>query len=114
MNAKSISKGNPIKTLQKIRRSERGCRYASKVLHRFGAKPLRGDRVSWLRESLPRLARTALHSGNHKYAWALTKTGRELHSSDVAQPERTAPVRTTHAGQLILLVITASDLTFRR
>ncbi len=75
------------RTIQKIRQSERGCKYASEVLQRFGAKPLRDDPVSWLREWLPRLTRTARHPGNHKYAWALTKTARKFIPATLPYPK---------------------------
>lgn len=62
------------RSLQKIRRSERGCQYARELLARFGAEPLRGDPVEWLQTWLPRITRSFRHPGNHKYAWPLVKT----------------------------------------
>jgi hypothetical protein len=63
------------RALQKIRKRERGWRYAVDLLTRFGAAPPRSeeDLVSWLRLWLPRLTRPLRHHGTHKYAWSLRR-----------------------------------------
>lgn len=65
------------RTIQKIRALERGWRYGTELLERFGANPLTGDPGQWLREWLPRLTRTVRHPGNHKYAWALDRAAQK-------------------------------------
>jgi hypothetical protein len=64
------------RALQKIRAGERGWRYAVAQLEAHGATPLAGDPRAWLREQLPRVARTVRHQGNHKYAIGLARAGR--------------------------------------
>lgn len=83
------------RAIQKIRQGERGCSYASELLQRFGATPLRSDPAAWLREWLPRLTRTIRHPGNHKYAWALDKSTRKYLTS-LPYPKH-QPLFTTNA-----------------
>lgn len=63
------------RALAKIRKRERGWRYAAPLLERHGATPLgdEQDARAWLDEWLPRLCRTVKHPGNHRYAFGLTK-----------------------------------------
>lgn len=59
----------------KIRRRERGWRYASAQLVAHGAEPLREgeDSAAWLARWEGRLVRELAHPGNHKYIWAVDK-----------------------------------------
>jgi hypothetical protein len=66
------------RAIQKIRRRERGWRYAAAELERFGAVPIAGgDPVAWLALWLPALTRKVRHPGNHRYAWALDRRLRQ-------------------------------------
>ena len=62
------------RTAQKIRKGERGWKYAAAQLEAFGACPVSADpsqRSEWLAKEVKSLTRTIRHRGNHKYAWAL-------------------------------------------
>lgn len=63
----------PGRALAKIRKRDKGWRYAAGILESRGASPLgeSDDAVLWLDRWLARLTRPLQHSGNHKYAWAL-------------------------------------------
>ena len=63
------------RAISKIRSRERGWRYSSELLRRFGAAPLgeHDDARKWLAEWLPRLTRTARHPGNFAYLFGLTR-----------------------------------------
>jgi hypothetical protein len=67
------------RTLQKIRKRERGWDYASKQLVAFGATPLEDgdDAKAWLATWLPQLTRRLRHPGNHRYAWGLDRRSRK-------------------------------------
>lgn len=58
---------------QKIRRSERGWRYAVEQLVSAGAREPTGDLASWLKTAIAELA-TIRHPGNHRYAWAFGRS----------------------------------------
>lgn len=61
---------------QKVRKGERGWRYAAAQLESFGAPQAPEDaieRLRWLRDSLKLLTTSVHHKGNHKYAWALRR-----------------------------------------
>lgn len=62
----------------KIRRHERGWRYAAAILERFGAAPLSAseDAAAWLERWRAQLTRTLRHGGNHKYVWAVDRRAR--------------------------------------
>lgn len=63
---------------QKVRRRERGWRYAVEQLVAAGAPPPpAGDLEPWLKAALAGLRRVR-HPGNHKYAWALDRSARHL------------------------------------
>lgn len=64
----------PNRAQSKIRKGERGVRYAVKALVEAGARePLPGeDLAAWMREERERLTTSRAHQGNHRYAWALT------------------------------------------
>lgn len=63
---------------QKIRRGERGWRYAVEQLVSAGAPAPTGDLGSWLKTAIAALA-TVRHPGNHRYAWAFGRSeGRAL------------------------------------
>jgi len=57
---------------QKIRRQERGWRYAVEQLVAAGAPPPTTDLGAWLSTALATLA-TVRHPGNHRYAWAFRR-----------------------------------------
>jgi len=60
------------RSIQKIRRGERGWRAAANVLESFGATPAPDDseaRREWLHSALRDLTRPMRHHGCHKYAW---------------------------------------------
>lgn len=63
---------------QKIRRREKGWRYAAAALVRFGAGQLGEDEdeAAWLDLWGPRLTRPLRHPGNHRYAWGLDRAAR--------------------------------------
>jgi hypothetical protein len=62
---------------QKVRAGERGTRYVVACLVEWGAEPPESDKPSdlatWLRAWRLRLCRTVRHTGNHRYAWALSR-----------------------------------------
>jgi hypothetical protein len=59
------------RTLQKVRKQERGWEAAVELLARHGAPPFAGEPRAWLRAALAAVTRTLRHPGNHKYAWPL-------------------------------------------
>jgi hypothetical protein len=75
------------RAIQKIRHSERGWKYATGILERFGAAPIEGDPVEWLARWLPQLTRGIRHPGNHKYCWPLSATARKLMPSSAPYPK---------------------------
>ena len=66
------------RALAKIRKRDRGWRYAAGQLEQHGAEVLTeaDDPEAWLGLWLPRLTRLASHGGNLKYAWDLQRSGR--------------------------------------
>lgn len=73
---------------QKVRRRERGWRYAVGQLVDAGAPPApTGDLVEWLRLALRRLD-TVRHPGNHKYAWALQRRAHVALPESLPYPRR--------------------------
>jgi hypothetical protein len=66
------------RALTKIRKRERGHAYAEAQLVAAGAEPLEKGECpyAWLERWLPRLTTPLRHTGQHRYAWALTKAGR--------------------------------------
>jgi hypothetical protein len=67
------------RALAKIRAYDRGWRYAAALLERHGAEPLTegDDSRAWLARWIPKITRPFLHSGNHKYAFALDRRVRK-------------------------------------
>lgn len=61
------------RTLQKIRKQEKGWRPAVEQLEGWGAPAFDGDPRSWLRRVIPMITTPLRHPGNHKYAWALDR-----------------------------------------
>lgn len=63
------------RSLQKIRKRERGWKYSAGLLESFGAFELSEDEDSraWLKRWLPELTRVVRHPGNYRYAWSLDK-----------------------------------------
>lgn len=57
---------------QKVRRQERGWRYAVEQLVAAGAQPPSGDLGPWLCGAMSALV-TVRHPGNHRYAWAFSR-----------------------------------------
>lgn len=70
------------RALSKIRRRDRGWRYASAMLERHGASPLTDgeDAAAWVEHWVPRLTRPLRHGGNHRYLFPLERgrAGRAL------------------------------------
>lgn len=66
------------RALTKIRKRDRGWRYAASILEAHGAAPLGADEDAraWVAYWVSRLTRPLRHPGNHKYAWALKKRDR--------------------------------------
>lgn len=83
----------PNRAVQKIRKQQRGWRYAVGVLVANGAIAPRPDEhlPAWLERWLPRLTRRVRHPGNHKYAWALHRALRR--SLPESQPYPKADLR---------------------
>lgn len=65
----------------KIRRGERGWRYAAEQLVAHGAPPPSGDLRAWLTSSLALVTRRLRHRGNHKYLFPLTRGARSTVAS---------------------------------
>ncbi len=76
------------RAIQKIRRQERGWRYAAALLEKFGATTLDGDPVVWLSGWLPRITRAARHPGNHRYAWPLQATTAKTMPASLPYPKQ--------------------------
>lgn len=78
---------------QKIRRQERGWRYAVEQLVSAGAPPLVGEPGDWLKVALASLRRVK-HPGNHRYAWAFSRRERRaLEPRGLSYPKRAEPTR---------------------
>jgi hypothetical protein len=77
------------RAMAKIRKREKGWRYASAVLERHGAEPLREDEdaAAWLRRWVGRLTRPLRHHGNLKYAWALFPRDRRRLPASLPYPK---------------------------
>lgn len=64
------------RSIQKIRKAERGWRSAAAVLENLGALHAPEEpepRLNWLHSALSGLTRPVRHHSCHKYAWALTR-----------------------------------------
>lgn len=64
------------RSLQKIRKLERGWKYSAGLLENYGAEPLEKSFLSardWLKRWLPFLTTTVRHPGNYRYAWSLER-----------------------------------------
>ena len=72
---------------QKIRKQERGWRYAAAQLVAAGAPEPSGDPLAWLREWTPRVTRTLRHPGNHRYLFGLTTSAKKRLSVSQAYPK---------------------------
>lgn len=73
----------------KIRSRDRGHRYASEQLVRFGAEPLRDseDASAWLRSALAATTTTMRHPGNHKYVWGLVRSVKRALPASLPYPK---------------------------
>lgn len=73
----------------KVRKRERGWRYASAQLVAHGAVPLADDENSaaWLNLWLDRLARRTKHAGNHKYVWAFSHASKRALPTSLTYPK---------------------------
>lgn len=85
------------RAIQKIRHCERGWKYATGILERFGADPMSGEPVEWLARWLPQLTRAVRHPGNHKYGWPLSAAARKLMPSSAPYP-KISPLFTERDG----------------
>jgi hypothetical protein len=71
----------------KIRKSERGWRYAVDQLVAHGASEPRGDLHAWLREVVPTITRPLRHHGNHRYLFALSRAAKRAIPASLAYPK---------------------------
>lgn len=69
------------RNMSKIRRRERGWRYAVEQLVEHGAPSPGDDLRAWLPGALARVCRTMRHRGNHKYLFPLTRGARSTVAS---------------------------------
>jgi hypothetical protein len=77
----------------KVRKLERGWRYAVELLIRHGAQPFdarelsddRERRCAWLDKALQTTTRSFRHAGNHKYVWGLDRCVHRAVAHAVAQ-----------------------------
>jgi hypothetical protein len=79
----------------KIRKRERGWRYAAAILERFGAASL-GDTQNpreWLEHWMPKMTRALRHGGNHKYAWTLQRRDRKHLPASLPYPKMHNPTK---------------------
>lgn len=60
------------RSIQKIRKRERGYGAVVGLLLEHGAPPFTGDPASWLRLALTATTRRLTHPGNFRYGWGLT------------------------------------------
>jgi hypothetical protein len=79
------------RAIAKIRRGDKGRRYAAAMLERHGADTLGADEDpdAWLARWLPELTRPMRHSGNLKYAWALHRRDRRHLPASLPYPKLT-------------------------
>jgi len=75
----------------KIRKGERGWRYAVDQLVAHGAPEPRGDLHAWLREVVPTITRPLRHHGNHRYLFALSRAARRSLPASLAYPKLRRP-----------------------
>jgi hypothetical protein len=78
------------RTIQKIRAGERGWRAGVAHLEHFGAPAAPNDadeRRAWLAENIRLLTRPVRHRGNHKYAWPLTDSMRQVLPASLPYPK---------------------------
>lgn len=75
------------RAIQKIRKGERGWRYAAALLVDAGAPAPDGDLLAWLPGALAAVTRTVRHPGNHKYAWALASRDKRRLPASLPYPK---------------------------
>lgn len=75
------------RSASKIRKGERGWRYAVDQLVAHGAPEPRGDLHAWLREVVPTVTRPLRHHGNHRYLFALSRAARRTLPASLAYPK---------------------------
>lgn len=71
----------------KIRKSERGWRYAVEQLVAHGAPAPSGNLHAWLREVVPTITRPLRHHGNHRYLFPLSRAARRIAPASLAYPK---------------------------
>jgi hypothetical protein len=74
----------------KIRKQERGWRYAADQLIAAGAPEPSGDLREWLKLALSLTTRAMRHPGNHKYAWGLQRLTRRALPTTLPYPRKAA------------------------
>jgi hypothetical protein len=90
----------------KIRKLERGWRYAVEVLEGAGAEPFAlcnpfdpASRAEWVDRALEKVGRKFRHQGNHRYAWGLNRrVTRHLPEQAAGYPKLTASPRDRKAA----------------
>jgi len=76
------------RAVAKIRKLDKGWRYAAALLEAHGAEPLAGgDPAAWLARWIPALTRPLAHPGNFKYAWRLDRRGRRSLPASLPYPK---------------------------
>jgi hypothetical protein len=85
------------RTIQKIRKTERGWLAAAQLLQSYGAPPAPddpADRLRWLTLALARFTTPLPHRGNHRYAWPLAHFTRALLPASLPYPKHLDPLPT--------------------
>lgn len=77
------------RSLAKIRKMDRGWRYAVEQLVDAGAPPILPDEEPrlWVTRVTSSFARTVKHPGNHKYVWGLNRASRKSLPSTLPYPK---------------------------
>ncbi len=75
------------RAISKIRSMDRGWRYSAEILERHGAPRFdESNNREWLDSALKKYCRRLRHRGNHKYAWALSRSMTK-HLNGMAYPK---------------------------
>lgn len=77
----------PRRALVKVRKRERGWRYAVDTLVAAGAPTPGADLDAWLAVALSTVLRRQRHGGNHRYTWALSRAGRRVLPASLPYPK---------------------------
>jgi hypothetical protein len=86
----STGKTISARTISKVRRQEKGWRYAVEDLVEAGAPAPGADLTAWLPVALAAATTTVRHPGNHKYAWAFSRRERRTLPTSLPYPRKAA------------------------